>query len=213
MDAARKGTKMSSLVTANVLYWVCAGVYSPFLSAYYARLGLDASQTGMLLAVTPLCAICIQPLWSTLADRLGKRKAVCVSLCVAAAAAAFLYYFANGFAGVLVATVAFSLFFSALLPLCDSLVIALAAEASLDFSRIRMGGTIGYAVAVFAVGRILDDAPQVQFALVSASLIVFALHLSRMNEPSTKPRLGEFPASQNGLGGGCSESAFDLYLA
>ena len=40
---------------------------------------------------------------------------------------------------------AFSAFFSGLLPLSDSLVIELADRSGLDFSRIRMGGTIGYA--------------------------------------------------------------------
>lgn len=213
MNVSSSKVPMSSLVMANVLYWVCAGVYSPFLSAYYARLGLDASQTGMLLAVTPLCAICVQPLWSSLADRLGKRKAVGTLLCVAAAAASLLYYLANNFAGVLIATVAFSLFFSALLPLCDSLVIDLAAESSLDFSRIRMGGTIGYAVAVFAIGRLLDEAPQIQFAIVSASLIVFALHLSRLSEPSVERGRKALPDTQNVPPGGGARGALSIFTS
>lgn len=54
---------MTSLFFANVLYWVCAGVYSPFLSAHYTSLGLSAAQTGILLAATPVCALAIQPLW------------------------------------------------------------------------------------------------------------------------------------------------------
>lgn len=69
---------MTSLFFANVLYWVCAGVYSPFLSAHYTSLGLSAAQTGILLAATPVCALAIQPLWSTIADKLGRRRAVIV---------------------------------------------------------------------------------------------------------------------------------------
>ena len=172
------------LLFANVLYWVCAGVYSPFLSAYYARLGLDASQTGLLLAITPMCAIAVQPLWALLADRIGRRRAVIVGLCTAAAAVAPLYYLATTFIAVLSTTLAFSAFFSALLPLSDSLVIELASRSGHDFSRIRMGGTVGYAVVVLIVGRLLDGAPEFQFLIVSMALIVFAVHVLRLPETS-----------------------------
>lgn len=72
---AQSGKKEANMVTlffANVLYWVCAGVYSPFLSAHYTGLGLSAAETGILLAATPVCALAIQPLWSTIADKLGR---------------------------------------------------------------------------------------------------------------------------------------------
>lgn len=177
MHNARTNASMTSLFFANVLYWVCAGVYSPFLSAHYTSLGLSAAQTGILLAATPVCALAIQPLWSTIADKLGRRRAVIVILCLAAAVLAPLYYLASTFVPVLLVTFAFSAFFSGLLPLSDSLVIELADRSGLDFSRIRMGGTIGYAIVVLIVGRLLDMAPQIQFAVVSATLVVFAAHM------------------------------------
>ena len=123
---AQSGKREASMVTlffANVLYWVCAGVYSPFLSAHYTSLGLSAAQTGILLAATPVCALAIQPLWSTIADKLGRRRAVIVILCLAAAVLAPLYYLASTFVPVLLVTFACSAFFSGLLPLSDSLVI------------------------------------------------------------------------------------------
>ena len=126
-------------------------MYSPFLSAHYTSLGLSAAQTGILLAATPVCALAIQPLWSTIADKLGRRRAVIVILCLAAAVLAPLYYLASTFVP----------FFWGLLPLSDSLVIELADRSGLDFSRIRMGGTIGYAIVVLIVGRLLDMAPQI----------------------------------------------------
>ena len=195
-------TSMKSLVATNVLYWVCAGAYSPFLSAYYARLGLDASQTGLLLAVTPLCAICVQPLWSLLADRLGKKRTVTVLLCLFAALSGLFYYLASGFVGVLLVTLLFSVFFSALLPLCDSIVIGLAAERSYDFSLIRMGGTIGYAVVVFLLGKLLDVAPQVQFLMVAVALIVFAGQLVRLPESRLMSEPKAVTDSVENAGGG-----------
>ena len=51
----------------------------------------------LLLAATPVCALAIQPLWSTIADKLGRRRAVIVILCLAAAVLAPLYYLASTF--------------------------------------------------------------------------------------------------------------------
>lgn len=116
MHNARTNASMTSLFFANVLYWVCAGVYSPFLSAHYTSLGLSAAQTGILLAATPVCALAIQPLWSTIADKLGRRRAVIVILCLAAAVLAPLYYLASTFVPVLLVTFAFSAFFSGSCP-------------------------------------------------------------------------------------------------
>lgn len=174
MRNARTNASMTSLFFANVLYWVCAGVYSPFLSAHYTSLGLSAAQTGILLAATPVCALAIQPLWSTIADKLGRprrghrdplpcgggtRSAVLPGVDVRPGPSRNLCVL-----GVFLGAPALS----------DSLVIELADRSGLDFSRIRMGGTIGYAIVVLIVGRLLDMAPQIQFAVVSAALVVFA---------------------------------------
>lgn len=200
MHNARTNASMTSLFFANVLYWVCAGVYSPFLSAHYTSLGLSAAQTGILLAATPVCALAIQPLWSTIADKLGRRRAVIVILCLAAAVLAPLYYLASTFVPVLLVTFAFSAFFSGLLPLSDSLVIELADRSGLDFSRIRMGGTIGYAIVVLIVGRLLDMAPQIQFAVVSAALVVFAAHMWRLPEAGIRANAADDPKVSHGKG-------------
>lgn len=96
--------------------------------------------------------------------------------------------------------VAFSAFFSGLLPLSDSLVIELADRSGLDFSRIRMGGTIGYAIVVLIVGRLLDMAPQIQFAVVSAALVVFAAHMWRLPEAGIRANAADDPKVSHGKG-------------
>ncbi|WP_293846934.1 MFS transporter [uncultured Parolsenella sp.] len=200
---AQSGKKEANMVTlffANVLYWVCAGVYSPFLSAHYTGLGLSAAETGILLAATPVCALIIQPLWSMIADKLGCRRAVIVVLCLGAAILAPLYYLAKTFVPVLLVTFAFSAFFSGLLPLSDSLVIELADRSGLDFARIRMGGTIGYAIVVLIVGRLLDVAPQIQFAVVSAALVIFAAHMWRLPEVGVRTNAEDAPKAGHGKG-------------
>lgn len=134
----------------------------------------------MLLAVQPICALAVQPIWSMIADRTGKRKQVLVVLCVASAAVSLAYYAGGGFAASLVTTLAFAMFFQALLPLSDSLVIEASERSGIDFSRVRMGGTIGYAVVVAIIGHVLEAAPVFQFVIVSTALLAFAFQVSRL---------------------------------
>lgn len=161
------------LLVANVSYWMLAGAYTPFLSSYFSAAGLSATQTGILLTVQPFAIIFIQPLWARLSDVTGKRKLVLGFLAAAAAISSMLYYFGAQFVTIFIATVVFSCFFSALLPLCDAMVIQGCSENGVEFARVRMGGTLGYAFVVFVVGAYLEKMPYAQFALVAALCLLF----------------------------------------
>ena len=111
------------LFLINVSFWVACGSCAPFLSAYYKRIGLSFTQIGVLLAIGPIFAIFIQPLWAMLSDRTGKRKLLLILLALCTAGAYLLYYLGASFAVCLLAVLIVSLFSLALLPLCDALVI------------------------------------------------------------------------------------------
>ena len=162
-----------ALLIANVSYWMLAGAYTPFLSSYFTSIGLSATQTGMLLTIQPLSVIFVQPLWARLSDRSGKRKLVLGFLVAAAAASTLLYYIGVEFFTVMVATIVFSCFFSALLPLCDAMVVQGCFENGVEFARVRMGGTLGYAFVVFAIGSYIEKYPQAQFAIVIVLCFLF----------------------------------------
>lgn len=165
----------ASLFFANVAYWMCAGAYTPFLSSYFTSIGMTAAQIGVLLTISPLAVVFIQPLWARLSDATGKRRLVLALLSLASAASALLYYLGTSYTAVLVATIVFVLFFSALLPLCDALVIQGCSDYEVEFAHVRMGGTCGYAFVVFIVGMFLERLPQAQFVLVCVLSLLMLL--------------------------------------
>ena len=59
---------------------------------------LTSSQIGVLFAASPICAICIQPLWAWVSDHSGKRKTILAALAVCTAVASLLYYAGKSFA-------------------------------------------------------------------------------------------------------------------
>lgn len=79
------------LLMANIAYWVAAGTYGPFLSAYYTARGMTAAQIGVLLSISPIASILIQPLWARLSDRSGKRKLILMFITLGAAGTSLLY--------------------------------------------------------------------------------------------------------------------------
>lgn len=162
------------LFLINVSFWVACGSCAPFLSAYYKRIGLNFTQIGVLLAIGPIFAIFIQPLWAMLSDRTGKRKLLLILLALCTAGAYLLYYLGTSFAVCLLAVLIVSLFSLALLPLCDALVIDRATAYGFPFARIRIGGTLGYAVMVFGAGMFLEKFDGAQFAVASVAYLLFA---------------------------------------
>lgn len=162
------------LFLINVSFWVACGSCAPFISAYYKRIGLSFTQIGVLLAIGPIFAIFIQPLWAMLSDRTGKRKLLLILLALCTAGAYLLYYLGASFAVCLLAVLVVSLFSLALLPLCDALVIDRANAYGFPFARIRIGGTLGYAAMVFGAGMFLEKFDGAQFAVASVAYLLFA---------------------------------------
>lgn len=149
--------KHLDLYVVNGMYWVTAAAFLPFIGAYYTSIGMTDGQVGVLAAVFPLAALVIQPFWAYLSDRTGKRKRMLLGLCAASGAAVLLFLRADSFWKCFFAIFLYAAFSTALLPLCDALVIEAAKKRGADFSRIRMAGTVSYAVAVVLIGALAGD--------------------------------------------------------
>lgn len=141
-----------NLYVVNGMYWVTAAAFLPFIGAYYASVGMTESEVGILMAVFPLSALVVQPFWAYLSDRTGKRKGILLFLCVGSAAAVMIFSTADSFWKCLGSILLYSAFSTAILPICDALVLKASLGNGGDFSRIRMAGTISYAAAVVVIG-------------------------------------------------------------
>ena len=166
----------------NGMYWVTAAAFLPFIGAYYTSIGMTDGQVGVLAAVFPLAALVIQPFWAYLSDRTGKRKQMLLILCVGSGVSVLLFLGADSFWKCLFAILLYAVFSSALLPLCDALVIEAARKRGADFSRIRMAGTISYAVAVVLIGSLAGDSFRWIFLSGGASFAVYFVCCAGLRE-------------------------------
>lgn len=167
--------KHLDLYVVNGMYWVTAAAFLPFIGAYYTSIGMTDGQVGVLAAVFPLAALVIQPFWAYLSDRTGKRKRMLLGLCAASGAAVLLFLRADSFWKCFFAIFLYAAFSTALLPLCDALVIEAAKKRGADFSRIRMAGTDSYAVAVVLIGALAGDSFRWIFLFGGISYVAYFL--------------------------------------
>ena len=136
-------------------YWIGPGIYGPFLYPLLAARGVASWQLGLLAAVTPLCALAVQPAVGWLCDRTGRARLVLGVLAVCSAGLLPLFARAHGMGGELAVVLPFAVVNAPTAPLGDALTIAYLGPRASDYGRFRLWGSLSFAVAGVAAGLAL----------------------------------------------------------
>lgn len=137
-------------------YFAYIGAFAPFFAIYLAGAGLTAVEIGAVMAMPQVTRIVAPHLWGWLADSRGNRMHV-VRLTTLAAAVIWLGLFAGGgFLWICAIVFGMCFFFSAALPLMEAATLTHVGEQLGRYGNIRLWGSLGYIVAVVAVGYALD---------------------------------------------------------
>jgi MFS transporter, PPP family, 3-phenylpropionic acid transporter len=167
------------------------GVYLPFWPVFLQSRGMGAAEIGLLLALAGVMRVIANPLVGHIADRSGKRRRVAIVMAAGALVSFAAFAIADGFIAFAVATLAATMFFSPLMPLGDSLTLAVTRARGLDYGRIRLWGSVTFILGSIAAGRLLAGRPEIlvlwlMMAALAATLAA-ALLLPRA-EASAEPR-------------------------
>ncbi len=176
-------------------YFAIVGVLVPYWAPYLKSLGFSAAQIGELLAITNLSRIVAPSVWGALADRLGQRMRV-VRAASLVALVAFLGVFLGSSYGWLAAVMlVFTFFWNAALPQYEANTLNHLWPAEHRYSRIRLWGSVGFIVAVVAVGWLVD---RLGVGLVPYAMAVLfgAVWLSALWTPEREGLFGQGAASE-----------------
>lgn len=137
-------------------YFSALGAFLPYWALYLQDAGFSAAQIGQLMAIFAATKIVAPNLWGWLADRTGRtlslvRLAGFLTLC-----AFSLIFGPEGFGWLALIMLAFSFFWNATLPLFETITLNHLHHDTHRYSRVRVWGSIGFIVAVAAVGEALD---------------------------------------------------------
>lgn len=137
-------------------YFAFVGTYAPYWSLYLNSIQLTAIEIGVLMSVQPVMRVLAPALWGWLAEHTGSRLRV---IQAAAAVSALCYlgvFFTTQFWGMLLVLATMSFFWSASMPLVEATTLTYLGKNTAHYGRIRSWGSVGFIVAVLALGYLFD---------------------------------------------------------
>lgn len=163
-------------------YWGAGAVYMPFVSLYFAGLGLSGSQLGVIAALLPLMTLTVAPILSAIADRRGWRVRLLSLSLLGMSLALVVVSFPRTFAPIVGAMALLAVARSSIGPIADSLVARMAARHRLDYGGMRLWGSLSYALVALGCGALWQRVGFAPMFVASAALLIPVALLARLLE-------------------------------
>ena len=140
-------------------YFAFIGVFSPYFTLYLQSLSMSATDIALLMSQMQFMRLLAPAFWGWLADKRGRQVDI-IRLSALCACIGFTGFFlTDDFIQLFIPMTLMVFFWSAALPLVESLTFAHLADESHRYSRIRVWGSVGFIAAVLAGGALLDRLP------------------------------------------------------
>lgn len=173
-------------------YFAFIGAFSPYFGLYLQSLSYSAWDIGLLMSQMQLMRLFGPYVWGSLADRAARRVPIVRLAAVASLIGFAAFFVAREFGALLVAMALMAFFWSAALPLVETVTFDHLRHEPARYSRIRVWGSVGFIVAVMGTGALLDVMPMPALLtvcmLLLAGILGFAL---AMPEAATHAAGGE----------------------
>lgn len=137
-------------------FFAVVGGLVPYWGVYLRSLGFSASAIGELIAILYATKIVAPNLWGWVADYSGRRMASVRLACVFAAIAFAGMLLGQGYSWLALLMALFGFFWNAALPQFEANTMNHLGANDHHYSRIRLWGSMGFIVAVMALGALTD---------------------------------------------------------
>ncbi|MDP1383411.1 MFS transporter [Priestia megaterium] len=172
------------------LYWKLSAYFFFFFftwSASYSlfsiwlgqEIKLNGSETGLIFSVNAIFALCIQPLYGYISDKIGLKKNILffISLLLVFVGPFYIFIYGpllqyNVFLGAVVGGLYLGVAFLAGIGAIESYVEKVSRKYKFEYGKSRMWGSLGWAAATFFAGQIFNINPHINFWVASVSAII-----------------------------------------
>ena len=138
-------------------YFAILGTLLPYWALYLKDIGLSAEEIGQLSALLVASKIIAPYFWGWLADKTGQRLRL-IRICTFSAGLVFAgFHYYHDFIWYACITLGFSFFWNASLPQFEAFTLQLLNKQIYRYNKIRLWGSIGFILAVLAIGQLLDN--------------------------------------------------------
>ena len=150
---------MNTPIRLSIFYgtaFFIIGVYTPFWPKWLSGNGLEPSEIGILLAVTTWTRIAAGPAVAQLADRCGNLKFIMIVLSMMTFVSFALYSLTSNYVWLLLVAFLLGCSFSPMLPLAETMPLAVAAHTGITYGRMRLWGSLTFILAALGGGALLS---------------------------------------------------------
>jgi len=182
----------------------------PFLNLYLRSIGLSGTQIGIITSVGLLMMTISQPIWGLISDVLGTRKRILQLNLSLSLVFGIMITLKEDFFSLLIVLALFYLVRSPLMRIVDTIALTQNDEGD-TYGRVRLWGSLGFALAVVLVGNILRHTSLKNFSYIFAVLVAFSLLVS-FHRPSEAKRTRQRGLVKRNLISLIRNRAFLLFL-
>ncbi|WJQ80707.1 MFS transporter [Brevibacillus brevis] len=176
-----------SLCALYLFIYYGFGAFAPLITQYYESIHLTGTQIGLISAVAPIVSIVAQPMWGMICDRYQIRKTVLILTLIITGLTGLLFTGVSTFVYVFLLYILLSFFQSAVVPISDSLALGYAKGHGIQFGDIRLWGAIGFALAAFITGLLVEQwGPHFLFYSFCLAFLIAILFLRKVPEEVTE---------------------------
>lgn len=137
-------------------YFAFIGTFSPYFGLYLRSLGFGAWDIGVLMSLLQVMRLVAPMMWSSLACRLQAHVPIMRVASLLSVIGFSGLLFTDRFAGIFVSLSVLAFFWTASLPLIETLTLAHLGPHTSRYGSIRLWGSVGFVAAVLGVGYVLD---------------------------------------------------------
>ena len=151
-----------------LMYFFSLAVFSGYISVYLMDKGYHASQVSMVVSCSFILSMIIQPIVGYFNDHYSQKRLNMLILLLAAVLGIIFIYAQNIYMIAIIYSLALGLFNAA-----NPVIENMATLSRFSYGKIRIWGTIGYAVASKISGVIYDDvSPEAMYTFFTIGLIL-----------------------------------------
>lgn len=160
-------------------FFTWSSSYSLFSIWLGQEMNLSGAETGIVFSVNAIFALCMQPLYGYISDKIGFRKNILffISLLLVFVGPFFIYVYGpllqyNIVAGAAVGGLYLGIAFLAGIGAIESYIEKISRKYGFEYGKSRMWGSLGWAAATFFAGQLFNINPNINFWVASLSAVI-----------------------------------------